>query len=68
VHTALLIEQILNGLQLGVTLFLMVAGLTSTIGIFVIPMLYVVFQRLREKKWRRKKAQVEAVEHGHGSP
>jgi hydrophobe/amphiphile efflux-1 (HAE1) family protein len=39
----------------------------STLGIFLIPMLYVVFQRLREIKWRRMKARVDAVEHRHGS-
>jgi multidrug efflux pump subunit AcrB len=27
----------------------------STLGVFLIPMLYVVFQRLREAKWRKPK-------------
>ena len=27
----------------------------STIGIFLIPMLYVVFQRIREIEWRKRK-------------
>lgn len=36
----------------------------STLGIFVIPMLYVVFQRLCEKKWRRAKAPSGVSGHG----
>ncbi|MBB5046651.1 hydrophobe/amphiphile efflux-1 (HAE1) family protein [Rhodopseudomonas rhenobacensis] len=36
----------------------------SLLGIFVIPMLYVVFQRLRERKWRRNTAQLAPAEPG----
>lgn len=35
----------------------------STLGIFLIPMLYVVFQRLREAKWSNKKSKVTHHEH-----
>jgi hydrophobe/amphiphile efflux-1 (HAE1) family protein len=31
----------------------------STLGVFLIPMLYVVFQRLREAKWRKPKADAQ---------
>lgn len=51
---------------IGTSVFAGMIG-ASTLGIFVIPMLYVVFQRLREMKWRRGKARVKPVEHGHGS-
>lgn len=35
----------------------------STLGIFLIPMLYVVFQRLREAKWSNKKSKMTHHEH-----
>jgi glucose-6-phosphate-specific signal transduction histidine kinase len=36
----------------------------STVGIFLIPMLYVVFQRLRERNfgWRRRSAVAKGAE------
>jgi multidrug efflux pump subunit AcrB len=40
---------------IGTSVFAGMIG-SSTIGIFVIPMLYVVFQRLREAKWSKKSA------------
>ena len=37
----------------------------SAIGIFLIPMLYVTFQRLREHRWRRPKGTAETRSGGH---
>jgi multidrug efflux pump subunit AcrB len=39
--------------EVGTSVFAGMIG-ASTIGIFLIPMLYVVFQRLREIEWRKR--------------
>lgn len=51
---------------IGTSVFAGMIG-ASTVGIFVIPMLYVVFQRMREMKWGRGKRLAESVEHGRPS-
>jgi multidrug efflux pump subunit AcrB len=35
----------------------------SAVGIFVIPLLYVTFERLRERRWRHRRARTRETEH-----